>query len=705
MSVFAWLVALTLRATAVLVVTMALSAFLRRNGAVGRHRLFTLTAVGLLVLPVLSALLPRWEISLLPAWMGESGVTSSRMSEAPPRTDGLLAARNPEAIPAKREEASPALAVSAVPSTLLVSAPQWPWAQSALAVWLVGVLGHLLGLAQGLQRERRLVASSRSLHCGWEQTLDETRQAVAVRGPVRLLASDEIEAPSTCGWLRPVVLLPVSALTWPEERQRVVLQHELVHVLRGDALRHLLWRLVSSFYWFHPLSRMASRGASVAREEACDEAVLDLGNRPSAYARHLLEIAESLRAERPTPDLALAMIDRGQLERRLRVILDPNRPSGPGRLRAGLAVSALGLILLCAAAAAPLPREVAHVLEVSATAVAAESAKGAESAKAAESAKTAESPKAASSACVDGIHGNFDGTFSDGPEGTDLNGTYEGSFALQQHLGDGQRLCARVRGAVRFDERDGSILALPPGGSVLVETRDGRRSQRMLVTEEQGQPRYQWWLNGETRATDAAAQSWLHDALAVMVSFRAIGSIQGHVGSLQGEIGSIQGQVGSLQGEIGSIQGHEGSLQGKLGEIQGEMGSLQGEIGSQQGAIGSLQGARWQLDAAEQRRIDREIASHEAAIRKIEAEIAARRFPERIAAAEKEMRAFAEVEAKGRIGEIQRRIRDVRAPERIAEIERQIADLHAQDRIREIEQRLRPLLERLKSELHRFGGL
>ena len=59
------------------------------------------------------------------------------------------------------------------------------------------------------------------------------------------------------------------------------------------------------------------------------------------------------------------------------------------------------------------------------------------------------SSRAAQSACVDGIRGNFDGTFTDGPEGTDLNGTYEGSFALQQHIGEGQRLLLNVRENLR----------------------------------------------------------------------------------------------------------------------------------------------------------------------------------------------------------------------------------------------------------------
>ena len=59
-----WLVPLTLRSTAVLVVALALVAVLRRFPAMARHRVLTLTATSLLLLPALPGLLPRWELRL-----------------------------------------------------------------------------------------------------------------------------------------------------------------------------------------------------------------------------------------------------------------------------------------------------------------------------------------------------------------------------------------------------------------------------------------------------------------------------------------------------------------------------------------------------------------------------------------------------------------------------------------------------------------
>src|SRR6185503_16317493 len=112
----------------------------------------------------------------------------------------------------------------------------------------------------------------------------------------------------------------------------------------------------------------------------------------------------------------------------------------------------------------------------------------------------------------------------DGFSGTTRDGDYT---SIQHDLGDGRRLCARVYGPVLFDERTGAIRELPRGSSVLIETRElQKNSQRMLITEERGAPRYEWWLNGSARPVDDDARAWLEEGLAAISAFRAIGEIQ-----------------------------------------------------------------------------------------------------------------------------------------------------------------------------------
>jgi hypothetical protein len=305
-----------------------------------------------------------------------------------------------------------------------------------------------------------------------------------------------------------------------------------------------------------------------------------------------------------------------------------------------------------------------------------------------------ESRSAWERSCGEGFGSGFDSW------GSDEDGS---TFVLRQRLADGRRLCASAEGAVRLDAKDGGIRELGPGGSLEVETRAGRRSQRMLVTGGAGAPRYAWFVDGEARPLDAAARAWLADALQVVAACREIGRLQGQVGELQGRIGSIQGEIGSLQGEIGRVQGLVGGLQGKVGSIQGEQGSLQGTIGGHQGAIGGLEAARSQASPDLRARIDQEIEQHRAAIRKLQAELDGGDIARRMADAEAEL-GRAQAASRAEIAELERKIAAVKAEERIADLERQIRDLHADDRIREIETQLKPALERLNQAVARLAS-
>src|SRR5262245_20330310 len=323
MDAFSWLVALTLRCTAVLSVALGLGLLLRRSSAVARHRLLSLTAVSLLALPFLTWVLPSLELPLALPVLEPSSPASVAILSTPAETLSVTSTaslgeqRPPEPGP-KSAHIAAQYAAPTPGGVDYVAA----LAVGAVAAWLIGVAAALVYLGRALLRERRLVAASRPLDGPWLETLEEARRALGMARRVRLLTSDAIETPLTCGWPRPAVFLPPLAECWPEDRRRLVVQHELVHVVSRDGLRRLAWRLVGALYWFHPLARLAERQAGLVGEHACDETVVQLGTRPSVYARHLLEIAGALRGRPALFASALPMVERNQLERRLVMILD-----------------------------------------------------------------------------------------------------------------------------------------------------------------------------------------------------------------------------------------------------------------------------------------------------------------------------------------------------------------------------------------------
>ena len=56
-----------------------------------------------------------------------------------------------------------------------------------------------------------------------------------------------------------IVVIPATAATWPAERVRAVLSHELAHVRRRDWSIQVLAEPFRCVYWFNPLVWIACR--------------------------------------------------------------------------------------------------------------------------------------------------------------------------------------------------------------------------------------------------------------------------------------------------------------------------------------------------------------------------------------------------------------------------------------------------------------
>ena len=199
-----------------------------------------------------------------------------------------------------------------------------------LRAYLAGVALLLLRLGVGAFRAAALARRARPLD-GY--------------GKVRV--SGEIAVPLALWCGRAVVLLPESHAGWSEERRRAVLLHEAAHVRRGDLLVLFLARLGVALHWPNPLAWRLATEARQAMEDAADEAVLRAGMPASAYAGHLLALAEAA----PTPSLALSTARRPDLSRRLKTMLETplvHRSRGATALVAVLSLAALSGAALAA---------------------------------------------------------------------------------------------------------------------------------------------------------------------------------------------------------------------------------------------------------------------------------------------------------------------------------------------------------------------
>ena len=114
-----------------------------------------------------------------------------------------------------------------------------------------------------------------------------------LRRRLRLGVLPGLSSPMTHGFLLPVILLPEGfALSCPEAE--FALEHEYVHVRRGDSLWKLLLTLALVVHWFNPAVWLLWFLAGRDLELSCDEAVLRrLGpDRRRDYAEALVALAE-----------------------------------------------------------------------------------------------------------------------------------------------------------------------------------------------------------------------------------------------------------------------------------------------------------------------------------------------------------------------------------------------------------------------------
>jgi beta-lactamase regulating signal transducer with metallopeptidase domain len=160
--------------------------------------------------------------------------------------------------------------------------------EGILAIWACGAIAVMVPTVGGLLRLRRTArGAARVDDPGLRALLVEAQRASGVGREVRLLVSPHASVPMTWGALRPVVLLPMAALTWRRDHQRAVLLHELNHVRSADALFALAARVVCTLQWFNPLAWWTARRLLAESELACDDRVLAAGVRRSDYARML----------------------------------------------------------------------------------------------------------------------------------------------------------------------------------------------------------------------------------------------------------------------------------------------------------------------------------------------------------------------------------------------------------------------------------
>ncbi|HEX5107189.1 MAG TPA: M56 family metallopeptidase [Vicinamibacterales bacterium] len=204
------------------------------------------------------------------------------------------------------------------------------WLFLAAAVLAGGVVVRAAWVVISLLHLRRLRSAGRTAPLGGEA--DDLQRTLGTRAAIRFVAG--LRQPVTFGIRWPVVLLPDTILEHPEQLQRVVLCHELLHVQRNDWAWAFAEELLRVVFWFHPAVWWAVSRVQLAREEVVDEQVVKITGSRRRYIEALMTFAEA------TPVASAAAFSRRRhLFRRILLISKQTVVSSRRQLLSGVAMA------------------------------------------------------------------------------------------------------------------------------------------------------------------------------------------------------------------------------------------------------------------------------------------------------------------------------------------------------------------------------
>jgi bla regulator protein BlaR1 len=155
----------------------------------------------------------------------------------------------------------------------------------------------------------------------WMRVRADVRQAskLPIDIGIPVVSSPVLCEPGVFGIFRPVLTLPdgmagrLSKAEW-----EAILAHEICHVRCHDNLTAVIYMLIESVFWFHPLVWWMGTRLVAERERACDEEVLRLGSAPKTYVEGILKVCESYLE---SPLVCVSGVTGSNLKKRIEAIM------------------------------------------------------------------------------------------------------------------------------------------------------------------------------------------------------------------------------------------------------------------------------------------------------------------------------------------------------------------------------------------------
>ncbi len=160
--------------------------------------------------------------------------------------------------------------------------------------WLAGILLMAIRFTGGLvysgRQQRRDNRKSISRLAG---LTNELKNKLGIKRRIEIVESLISKVPMTTGILKPVIFMPIGALTGiPYNQVEAIIAHELAHIKRNDYLVNIFQSIIEIILFYHPAVWWISSMIRNEREMACDDVALELSDEKLTYIKALVSISE-----------------------------------------------------------------------------------------------------------------------------------------------------------------------------------------------------------------------------------------------------------------------------------------------------------------------------------------------------------------------------------------------------------------------------
>lgn len=180
------------------------------------------------------------------------------------------------------------------------------WSPIVTGLYIFGIGIQLLFLVLGYHRLQLLKKSTKiSVPTEWNLLFNAVLSDLKFKKKIKFYLSSNVNVPLVIGYLKPVILFPISFSTQLDLQQvEAILIHELSHVTRNDYLLNLIKTIIETLLFFNPFVWLTSKFIRIEREHACDDLVVKHTGSPLVYAKALLQL--ELLKDKQAPALSLA---------------------------------------------------------------------------------------------------------------------------------------------------------------------------------------------------------------------------------------------------------------------------------------------------------------------------------------------------------------------------------------------------------------